>query len=665
MTHTEDRGNSTLTSAARSRWGIIAFVAVIAGAAIVIRSLAPSPLVEAKQPRQSQRRTTQPQKRAPQAQARTPQRQRSAQQGGVKNAAGANIAAVINGEPISRQSIGQQCLVRWGEETLESLVNKQLIAEACQSRGIVISDRDLDAEVESIARKFGMSIDQYLKMLKEEREVSETEYRDDIVWPSIALKRLAADKLQVTQAQLDQEYDSEYGPKVQVRMISLTDSRKADQVLQLAKANPQEFEKLAKLHSEDPTSASAKGLIPPVRRHLGEPAVEQAVFALKPGEVSDVVHAANQYLIFRCERHIPAATISPQYRQQTTARLRERIVERNLRGASGEIFKDLQSKAKIVNVMNDPKLSKQSPNVAAFVNSKQITKQHLVDECILRFGREMVQTEINYRLLNQALKQRKLTVSQDGINAEVARAARTFGYIKQNDETDVKAWVDAVTEQEGVGVKEYVRDAVWPTVALKQLVGNQVTVTQEDLEKGFEANYGPRVELLAIVVGNQRIAQEVWDMARKNPTKEFFGQLAEQYSIEPVSRANFGEIPPIRRYGGQPQIENEAFRLQAGELSGIVAMGDKYIIMRCLGRTKPIVDEITDVKTELEKDIREKKLRLAMADEFDRLRQSAQIDNFLEGTSQTGKTYGPTKSGKIPARPVSSRGKRLSSPTRK
>jgi parvulin-like peptidyl-prolyl isomerase len=277
----------------------------------------------------------------------------------------------------------------------------------------------------------------------------------------------------------------------------------------------------------------------------------------------------------------------------------------------------------------------------------------------------MVQTEINYRLLNQALKQRKLTVSQDGINAEVARAARTFGYIKKNDETDVKAWVDAVTEQEGVGVKEYVRDAVWPTVALKQLVGNHVTVTQEDLEKGFEANYGPRVELLAIVVGNQRIAQEVWDMARKNPTKEFFGQLAEQYSIEPVSRANFGEIPPIRRYGGQPQIENEAFRLQAGELSGIVAMGDKYIIMRCLGRTEPIVDVIADVKTELEKDIREKKLRLAMADEFDRLRQSAQIDNFLEGTSQTGKRYGPTKSGKIPARPVSSRGKSLISPTRK
>lgn len=648
MTYMEDQGKSDSKSS-RSRWGMIALAVVVAGAAMAIRSLAPDRYVDAQQPRQrNAAQLPTPKSQSPSA--RTNPRP-------VGRTGASNIAAVINGEPISRQSIGQQCLVRWGEETLEGLVNKQLITEACESLGIVISDRDVTDEISSIARKFGMSVDQYVKMLKDERDVSETEYRRDIVWPSLALKRLAADKLRVTQEQLDQEYESEYGPKVQVRMISLTSAAKAQQVLRLAKAQPTEFERLAKEHSEDPNSASAKGLIPPIRKHMGEPAIEQAVFALQPGEVSEIVHAANQYLIFRCERHVPAATISPQYRKQTTERLRERIVERNLRKASGEIFKQLQSKATIVNVMNDPKLSKQSPGVAAFVNNKQITKKQLIDECILRHGREMVQTEINYRLLNQALRKRNLTVSQDGINAEVARAARTFGYIKDNDEADVKAWVSAVTEQEGVGVKEYVRDAVWPTVALKQLVGNKVTVTQEDLEKGFEANYGPRVEVLAIVVANMKIAQEVWDMARKNATKEFFGQLAEQYSVEPVSRANFGEIPPIRRYGGQPQIENEAFKLQPGELSGIVAMGDKYIIMKCLGLTKPIVEELADVKTELEQDIREKKLRLAMADEFDRLLQSAQIDNFLEGTSQTGRTYGPKKPVQPSAQPVSARGR--------
>jgi len=70
-------------------------------------------------------------------------------------------------------------------------------------------------------------------------------------------------------------------------------------------------------------------------------------------------------------------------------------------------------------------------------------------------------------------------------------------------------------------------------------------------------------------------------------------------------------------------------------------MGDKYIILRCLGRTQPIVKEFDAVKDELYRDIQEKKLRLAMAKEFDRLKDSSQIDNFLAGTSQAGKLLNP------------------------
>jgi len=160
------------------------------------------------------------------------------------------------------------------------------------------------------------------------------------------------------------------------------------------------------------------------------------------------------------------------------------------------------------------------------------------------------------------------------------------------------------------------------------------------LQKGFESNFGERVEVLAIVLGNQRQAQTVWDMARNNPTDQFFGELANQYSVEPSSRSNFGQVPPLRKHSGQPLLEKEAFRLKPGELSGIIAMGDKYVILRCLGRTQPIVKDFNAVKDELYRDILEKKLRLAMAKEFDRLKETSQIDNFLAGTSQAGQLLG-------------------------
>jgi hypothetical protein len=96
-------------------------------------------------------------------------------------------------------------------------------------------------------------------------------------------------------------------------------------------------------------------------------------------------------------------------------------------------------------------------------------------------------------------------------------------------------------------------------------------------------------------------------------------------------------VPPIRAHGGQPELEKEAFRLEAGELSAIVNIGGKCIIMRCLGRTQPEVQDFNAVRDELYKDIHEKKLRLAMANQFDRLVEGAQIDNFLTNSSQLPK----------------------------
>ena len=178
---------------------------------------------------------------------------------------------------------------------------------------------------------------------------------------------------------------------------------------------------------------------------------------------------------------------------------------------------------------------------------------------------------------------------------------------------------------------------VWPSAALKKLVSDKVQITEEDMQKAFQSNYGPRVEVLAIVLGDHRQAYKVFDLARSNPTDEFFGQLAQQYSVEPVSQANQGRVPPIRRYGGQPPIEEQAFQMAPGEISGVIPMGDKAVILRCLGRTQPLVEKIDEVRDVLLKDLHEKKIRMAMAVEFDRVCDSARIENFYTGTRHSGR----------------------------
>ena len=565
-----------------------------------------------------------------------------------------NIVAVVNGQKITRDELARECIRRFGKEVLQSEVNKKLILTECQKAGIKITQADVEAEVARVAGQFRLSLDRWYSMLRDERGITPIQYKRDIVWPTLALRKLAADKLQVTQQDLKKAFDSEFGPKVQVRMIATASEAKARQLYQRAAASPDEFDRLAKDHSEDENSAAARGLIPPIQMHSGDPLIEKTAFGLKEGQVSPVVKFADYYVILKCERQIPPVELTAEQRKQVLDDLRQRTRDEKLRLAGSQMFKQLQERAEVVNVFNDAEKRKQMPGVAATVNRRDITMKHLGEQCVLRHGAEVLKGEINRRLLTQALKRRSLRVDKPDLDAEVARAAAAFGHVDEKGKPDIDSWLNEVTENGKVTVDLYVRDAVWPSVALKKLVNGQVKVTEEDIQKGFAANYGERVEVLAIVMTSQRSAYEVFKLARDNSTEKFFGELAHQYSVEPVSRSNYGQVPPIRQHGGQPLLEREAFKLKPGEISGVLAVGDKYIILRCLGRTKPVVTDINAVRGELEADIREKKIRLAMNNEFNRLQDAAQIDNFLLAKSQmpsqtqqsTLTLASPTRAGK-------------------
>jgi parvulin-like peptidyl-prolyl isomerase len=555
----------------------------------------------------------------------------------------AAVVAAVNGEQISRQQLAAECLRRYGTDVLESTVNKHLIWQACREQGLEISDKEVEEEIGRMAAKFGLSAGRWLALLQEERDIAPEQYRQEIIWPTLALRKLAAKEMTVTQEELQRAMDTEYGPRVKARVITVGTRALADEVRAKAVANPAEFGNLARAHSED-ASASVNGLIPPIRRHVGDPNVETIAFSLKEGEVSEVLPVANQFVILQCEKQLEATYIAPRYQADAEARIRDRVQDQKLREVSSTIFKRLQDAAKVVNVYNNPQLRQQMPGVAATINGQKISVEQLGEECVVRNGKDVLEGEIQRRLLQQALKKRNVTVTEADIDQEIARAALSYGYTKPDGTADVEKWLAEVTKEEGASVELYVCDAVWPTVALKKLVDNRVEISEDDIQKGFVSNYGPRVEVLAIVLNDHRQAQKVWEMARNKPTDQFFGELAHEYSVDAISRENFGRVPPIRQYSGRPDLEKEAFAMKPGDLSGIIAAEDSYIILRCTGFTTPVVAAMDEaVKEELVADIREKKVRLAMSVELERIRQASHIENYLAGTFQSPTASDPAK----------------------
>ena len=175
------------------------------------------------------------------------------------------------------------CVERFGKEVLEGLVNKRLIKHHCRNRNIEVTDQEIDAEIDRMAKRFKIGREQWLQMLEQERGINAEQYKRDILWPTLALRKCAANELDgQRRSSCNEAYEAQYGPSVKCRLIVVgrpqagrTTSPPTDRPARTT------FARLAMQNSVDVNSASIGGLIQPIRHHVGDPAIEREVFALQ------------------------------------------------------------------------------------------------------------------------------------------------------------------------------------------------------------------------------------------------------------------------------------------------------------------------------------------------------------------------------------------------
>ncbi|HXG27803.1 MAG TPA: SurA N-terminal domain-containing protein [Nevskiales bacterium] len=95
-----------------------------------------------------------------------------------------------------------------------------------------------------------------------------------------------------------------------------------------------DFAALAQQHSDDPGSKARGGLLDPVTRGTLDPAFEQALFGLKPGETSAPVRTAFGWHLIRAERIEPEQVkpfTDPAVRAEVLALYREREIDERYR----------------------------------------------------------------------------------------------------------------------------------------------------------------------------------------------------------------------------------------------------------------------------------------------------------------------------------------------
>lgn len=270
--------------------------------------------------------------------------------------------ARVGREHITYDELAAECINRVGTEILNDLISRKIIQQACDSQGIEISEAEVSKEIDRQAKDLGFATDQYLQMLEAERKMPSQKYRRDVIWPMLALRKLAGEDVKVTKEELKKAFISNFGPRVKARAIVLGNPRRAREIWEQAQKDPEEFERLARQFSEDPTSRSMDGQIPPIRRYGGSEELEKVAFKLKEGEISPVVQVGlKQHIILKCEgRTEPTVKELSEVEDSLTQELRAEKIQL----AVAEVYKKIKAESRVDNYLTNESTGERKPATA-------------------------------------------------------------------------------------------------------------------------------------------------------------------------------------------------------------------------------------------------------------------------------------------------------------
>ena len=294
----------------------------------------------------------------------------------------------------------------------------------------------------------------------------------------------------------------------------------------------------------------------------------------------------------------------------------------------------------------------QLPDVVARVNGEAISHGDLekaVSEIEARAGQPMPADQrdrvlravldqlIGFRLLAQESVARKTLVTDADLEARVAQIRSQF----PSDEVFQQQLQQRQTTL--AKLREDTRASMQITLMLQAELGARTAVTPEQINDFYVKNpaafqQGERVKASHILVrlqANADAAEREKALVKATAilvdvkAGKDFAALAKQYSDDPGSGANGGDLGYFERGQMVPPFEQAAFTLPVGQTSELVQSDFGFHIIRVTdkqpGRTQPLAEVRADIEQYLLGQSREQQTRLFV----DALKSKGQVEIFI------------------------------------
>lgn len=296
-----------------------------------------------------------------------------------------------------------------------------------------------------------------------------------------------------------------------------------------------------------------------------------------------------------------------------------------------------------------PEALQRAGGAVAVLGDRKISFAEFYDELKKTHGSTVLSNLLNRLLLEEEFKRRGDAISTEDLSAAFERHMTQY---RQKTSGAFEA-AEFLRYHYGLTPAEYMRQAVWPEVAMRRLVRVKLNLTESDLFNYYYANRErytrpAEVRVRHILIDPSRFrpgpassvraagARE-WDQAHAKALELVnrlrggadFTQLARTESDDKTTAARGGDLGFFPRGAMVKPFEDAAFSLKKGAISELVKTVHGYHILRMEERTEERLMRFSEIKAMVREDYERYMVRSSAQKILTQLRMEALKDGRL------------------------------------
>lgn len=210
------------------------------------------------------------------------------------------------------------------------------------------------------------------------------------------------------------------------------------------------------------------------------------------------------------------------------------------------------------------------------VNQTNITEEEFVGELKDRFGEQVLNDLVSGIIIDD--KAKELNIDSEEMDKELQSFKENYGV---EDDEQLLSMMEMQFQLPIDSIEAFKEEVIKPQLVIQKLATQDVEITEEEKKQYFEENKESLETVTArhILVEDKETANK---LTKQLEDGEDFAALAEEYSKDPGSAAEGGELPPFKRGQMVEPFEEKAFSLEPGKVSDPVKSQNGYHIIEVI-----------------------------------------------------------------------------------